>query len=228
MAQTVKNLPAMQETWVPSLDQEDPLEREMATHSNVLAWRIPWTEEPDGLQSMESQRVRQDWVTNTHTHTHTHTHTEQLWIKLLPIMNAYKQGHRPVSAVPCGYPDWSFCLVFWGFPWWLGLPTMQETQVRSLSQKDPLEKGVATHFSILAWRISWTEEPGRLQLRVRYNWLTNTFDSLASLNFNFLIHKTGMITSLLPVPELSRGLNVLEYIIYMKVEHKYINTKYKI
>ena len=51
----VKNLPVMQETWVPSLDQEDPLEKEMATHSSVIAWRIPWTEEPGRLQSMGSQ-----------------------------------------------------------------------------------------------------------------------------------------------------------------------------
>ena len=50
MAQTVKNLPAMQETWVQSLGQEDPLEKEMATHSRILAWRIPWTEEPGGLR----------------------------------------------------------------------------------------------------------------------------------------------------------------------------------
>ena len=49
MAQTVKNLPAMQETQVQSLGQEDPLEKEMATHSSILAWRIPWTEELDGL-----------------------------------------------------------------------------------------------------------------------------------------------------------------------------------
>ena len=58
MAQTVKNLPAMQETWVQSLGQEDPLEKGMATHSSVLAWRTPWTEEPGGLQSMWLQRVR--------------------------------------------------------------------------------------------------------------------------------------------------------------------------
>ena len=51
MAQTVKNLPAMQETWVQSLGWEDPLEKGMATHSNILAWRIPWAEEPDGLYS---------------------------------------------------------------------------------------------------------------------------------------------------------------------------------
>ena len=56
----VKNLPAMWETRVRSLDGEDPLEKRMATHSSFLAWRIPWTEEPGGLQSMESQRVRHD------------------------------------------------------------------------------------------------------------------------------------------------------------------------
>ena len=53
----------MQETWVQSLGQEDPLGEEMATHSSVLAWKIPWTEEPGGLQFMGSQRVGQDWVT---------------------------------------------------------------------------------------------------------------------------------------------------------------------
>ena len=56
----VKNLPAMQETWVQSLGQEDPLEEGMATYSSILAWRIPWTEEPGGLQSMGLQRVGHD------------------------------------------------------------------------------------------------------------------------------------------------------------------------
>ena len=60
VAQTVKNPPAMEETRVRSLGQEDPLEEEMATHSSILAWRIPWTEEPGGLQSMGSQRVGHD------------------------------------------------------------------------------------------------------------------------------------------------------------------------
>ena len=60
MAQTVKSLPAMQETQVQSLGQEDPLEKEMATQSSILVWRIPWTEEPRGLQSMGSHRVGQD------------------------------------------------------------------------------------------------------------------------------------------------------------------------
>ena len=57
VAQTVKSLPTMQETWVRSLGQEDPLEKGMTTHSSLLAWRIPWTEEPGRLLSMGSQRV---------------------------------------------------------------------------------------------------------------------------------------------------------------------------
>ena len=57
MAQLVKNLPAMQETRVQSLGWEDPLEKGMETHSSILAWRIPWTEEPGGLQSVGSQRI---------------------------------------------------------------------------------------------------------------------------------------------------------------------------
>ena len=65
IAQMVKNLPVMQETWVRSLGQEDPLEKGMATHSSVLAWRIPWTEEPGRLQSMGLQSVRNHWATNT-------------------------------------------------------------------------------------------------------------------------------------------------------------------
>ena len=60
MAQMVKRLPAMWETQVRSLGWEDPLEKEMVTHSSVLAWKIAWVEEPGGLQSMGSQRVRHD------------------------------------------------------------------------------------------------------------------------------------------------------------------------
>ena len=60
VAQMVKNLPAMQETWVQSLGWKDPLEKKMATHSSTLAWKLPWMEEPGGLQSMGSQRVGHD------------------------------------------------------------------------------------------------------------------------------------------------------------------------
>ena len=62
----IKNLLAMEETQVWSLGQKDPLEKRMATHSSILAWRIPWTEEPGWLQSMGSQRVGHNWATNTH------------------------------------------------------------------------------------------------------------------------------------------------------------------
>ena len=67
VAQMVKNLPAMQETWVQSLGQEDPLEKEMAIHSSILTWKIPWTEESGGLQSMG--------VTKSQTLTKQLTHT---------------------------------------------------------------------------------------------------------------------------------------------------------
>ena len=70
-ARTVQIPPAVQETRVRSLGWKDPPEKQMAPHSSILAWRIPWTEEPGGLQSTGSQRVGHDWVTHTHTHTHT-------------------------------------------------------------------------------------------------------------------------------------------------------------
>ena len=65
VAQAVKNLPAVQETRVRSLAREDPLEKEMATHSSILSWKISWTEEPGGLQSMGWQRVGHDSATST-------------------------------------------------------------------------------------------------------------------------------------------------------------------
>ena len=73
VAQTVKNLPAIWETWVQYLGREDPLEKGMATHSSILAWRIPWTEKPGLLQPMGSQRVGHDWMTNTYLLTYDYT-----------------------------------------------------------------------------------------------------------------------------------------------------------
>ena len=70
VAQTVKRLPAVQETQVQSLGWEDPLEKELAIHSSTLAWKIPWTEEPSRLQSMGSQRVGHDGVTSFHFTSH--------------------------------------------------------------------------------------------------------------------------------------------------------------
>ena len=100
-AQTVENLPAMQETQVQSLGREDPLEKGIATHSSILAWRVPWTEEPGGLQSMGLQRVGHDWMTHTDTHTHTHTHTHTCsgrW-KMLRTSTDFLSGKDAVAGI---------------------------------------------------------------------------------------------------------------------------------
>ena len=91
MTQAIKNLPSMQETWVWSLGWEDPLEKGMASHSVILAQRIPWTEEPGRLYS-NGVTKGQTWLSNSHTHIHTHTslhslntptHIELHWISQL-------------------------------------------------------------------------------------------------------------------------------------------------
>ena len=105
VTQTVKNLPAMQETqetWVQSLGWEDPLEKEMGAHSSILAWKIPWTEEPCRLQSLGSQRVRHDWATNSILYIHKHiymlifsyiyTHTYIYHIYILKIYLSHFMG----------------------------------------------------------------------------------------------------------------------------------------
>ena len=85
VAQMVKNLPTVQETWVQSLGREDPLEKGLATHSSILAWRIPWTEEPGRLQSMGLHRVRLDGVTNTCTVWQNHLTQSLFYIKVLNV-----------------------------------------------------------------------------------------------------------------------------------------------
>ena len=79
----VKRLPAIRETRVQSLGWEDPLEKEMATHSSTHAWKIPWMEKPGGLQSMGSQRVGHDLVTeHTHVHIYTYVHIHTyIWVR---------------------------------------------------------------------------------------------------------------------------------------------------
>ena len=99
VTQTVKNLPAMGETQVQSLGQEDPLQRATATHSTNLAWRIPWIEEPGKLQPLGSQRVRHDWVTNSFT--------------FIFLRTIYTQTQHPAklgftnSLTPIYGPSWS-------------------------------------------------------------------------------------------------------------------------
>ena len=84
VAQRLKHLPAMRETWVRSLGQEDPLEKEMATHTSILAWKIPWMEEHGGLQSRGSQRVGHDWATSLHLYIYM-TQTKVLMPKVLML-----------------------------------------------------------------------------------------------------------------------------------------------
>ena len=160
MAQRIKHLPAMWETQVWSLGWEDPLEKEMATHSSILTWRIPRTEEPGELRFMGSQRVRHDQVTNTHTHTLYYNLKALSWKKNTIInwhlgepirkqisivqLSVWTQGGLSNS----GYPHYTV-----GFPGGSGvknMPAKQETQVWSLGWEDTLEKGMATHSSILA------------------------------------------------------------------------------
>ena len=189
----------------------------MATHSSILAWEIPWTEKPGGLQSMGSQRVRCDWATER-----TQSKDTQLdhkgkdrqfggmhaWASLffLPFM----RGHKDLTVFPCPplphpptthWPpakemqsracnisaqesplrDFMPKVDLVSSQRWASLvaqlvknlPTMRETWVRSLGWEDPLEKGKATHSSILAWRIPWTIQSMGSQ-RVGHDWATST------------------------------------------------------
>ena len=113
LAQTVKNLLTMQETWVWSLSQEDPLEKGMATHSSILVWRIPWTEEHRGLQSMGLQRVGHDWATSTFTF-HRGTTSLAFVIHLQPILNPCKTilNHNSWEGLVHSHPHWVFCIIF--------------------------------------------------------------------------------------------------------------------
>ena len=106
VAQEVKNPPAMWEAWVGSLGWEDPLEKGMATQSSILAWRIPWREEPGGLQSMGSQRVGHNWTTFTSLHIITSQKR-----KKKKSQNSYSLCLIPKTTL---LPQCSQAL----FPWW--------------------------------------------------------------------------------------------------------------
>ena len=136
----VKKLPEMRESWIWPLGWEDPLEEGITTHSSILAWKIPGTEEPGGLQSMKSQRVRHDRVTeyafmyfilanhflyktisfnpnqNTHTHTHTHTHTylKNQYGRLLyfPFMQRVMNTKIYILKINQNYLNWNSVLLF--------------------------------------------------------------------------------------------------------------------
>ena len=140
------------------LGWDDPLEEGMATHSSILAWRIPWTVEPGRLQSIGLQRIRHNWSDLACVHLRGGKYIVllfefiflQLWASLVAKMVK-------------------------------NLPATQKTWIWSLDRKDPLEKSMVIHSSILAWRIPRTEEPGGLQSMgspSQSDWATNTFTFL--------------------------------------------------
>ena len=108
-------MPAMRETWVRSLGREDPLEEGMATHSSILAWRIPWTEEPGGLQSTGSKRVGHNWATSLSlSFQDTHSLTIQSsW----SVLKVYRKIKTFATLVPSLYSEGHSCLVFASFSW---------------------------------------------------------------------------------------------------------------
>ena len=146
----------MWEAWVRSLGQEDPLEKEMATHSSILAWRIPWTEEPGGLQSMGSQRVGRTRLSNFTVYRLLTRYLSKeriqsflshpLIILFSSLLKNLEGSWASLVAQRVKHPS-----------------AMQETWVQSLGREHPLEKDMATHSSTLDWKIPWTEKPGRLQ-----------------------------------------------------------------
>ena len=154
----------------------------MAPHSSTLAWKIPWTEGPGGLQSMGSLGVGHDWAASLYFFTF--MHWRRKWQPTAVFLPGESQGPGEPGGLPSmgshrvGH-DWSDLAaaapaVAQGVKC---LPAMQETWVWSLGQKDPLEKEMATHSSTLAWKIPWAEKPGRLQTmgsqRVRHDWETS-------------------------------------------------------
>ena len=135
----VKNLPAKQETWVQSLGQEDPLEKETATHSSILAWKIPWMEEPGRLQSMGSG-LENSMNRIAHGVTKSQTQLSNFHFTLFQGFPGGTSGKEPACQHRRHKQP--------GFDPWVG--------------KISWRRALATHCSILAWKIPWMEEPGRL------------------------------------------------------------------
>ena len=138
----------------------------MATHSSILAWRIPGTEESGGLPSIGSHRVGHDWSNLAAAAEYSDIAQSSVEIEYNQV---YKLEHNLVFCLQVRASLVAQKLKH--------LPPMQETRVQSLGQEDPLEKEMVTHSSILAWRIPWMEKHGRLQTtgsqRVGHNWATS-------------------------------------------------------
>ena len=135
----VKNLPPMHKTQPWSLGWEDPLEKGTATHSSILACRIPWTEEPGRLHFMGWQTVRHDWTTkHAHTHTHIHAHTHTCYNSLPGLLSI--SVYWFILILPVGFPGGSVVK---------NSSAKQKMQVWSLGQEDPLQKEMATPLVFL-------------------------------------------------------------------------------
>ena len=150
MAQLVKNPPAMLETWVQSLGWEDPLEKGTATHSSILAWRIPRTKEPGGLQAMGLQRVARPHDFHFHFKLTCSSTGKESACNAGDPGSILGSGRFAGEGI--GYPlqySWASFVA----QLVKNLPAMRETCIRSLGWEDPLKKGKATNSSILAWRI---------------------------------------------------------------------------
>ena len=181
VAQMLKNLPAMHETWVRSLGWEDPREKEMATHSSILAWRIPGTEDPGGLLSMGLHRVGYNWSDLAAAeHDHVHQSKTQFFPQPAPPIRNLPQAsyphpsedrqnenhnHRKLTQLITWITALSNSIKLWAMlcraaqvtrSWW-----------RVLTKCGPLEKRIANHFSILALRIPWTVWKGKIYMTLK-------------------------------------------------------------
>ena len=171
----------MQEMQVQSLGGEDPLEEEMATHSSIVAWRIPWAEEPGGLQSIGLQRVRHNWATKPPPAAYPHILTR--WHNHVPHAQQWRCSKK-----------------------WMSPSLHRTSHGRPNYNLSPLafllEKEMATHSSVLAWRIPGMGKPGGLPSvgshRVGHDWsnLAAVAAAFLQTSFFFLTHLYSYQSSL--------------------------------
>ena len=150
MVQTIKNLSAVQETQVPSLGQEDSLEKEMAIHFSILTWRLPWTEEPGGLRSMGSPRVRHDWANNTHTYN-------------------FKQKSSVLFILFCSLTEWLNWIYFMNVVLLAALYSTREGKSLAISSSKNWHKENEVLCTLICWRTwqnAWDLSSSSLYIRV--------------------------------------------------------------
>ena len=167
VALMVKCLPTIWETWVQSLGWEDPLEKEMATHSSTLAWKIPWTEKHGSLQFMGSLGFGHDWATSFLPWNifficeNIGSSTVQFSLNTILLLPRVRKWFTEDKI------QWKFGALWGGKGHFPGGTSNKEPahqwMVPSLGQEDLLEEGMTIHSSILIWKTPRTEKPGGLQ-----------------------------------------------------------------